>query len=222
MKKSLVMVVAVAAMTMGAGNAFADWAGNQRYAEANKEVDSAGKVVFYGDSITDAWPRQSPVFFTTNNFVGRGISGQTTAQMLCRFRQDVIDLKPSTVVILAGINDIAENVGPIAPENILGNIKSMTELAKQNGIKVCLCSVTPCDGFGWNKKITDSVERINYLNAKLKAYAEIEDIPYVDYYSKLADENGGMGANAKDGVHPNAQGYAIMEAAVLPIVLGLD
>lgn len=216
------MMILVAALALGAATSQADWANNTRYAEANQQEKIPGKVIFFGDSITDAWINRSQPFFVTNNFLDRGISGQTTAQMLCRFRQDVIDLKPRTVVILAGINDIAENIGPISQDSMLNNIKSMTELAKLHGIKVCLCSVTPCNGFPWNRKITDVVERIQSFNVKLKAYAENEHLPYVDYYSKLVDDKGGMGDKAADGVHPNPAGYAIMEALVLPVVLSLD
>lgn len=193
---------------------FADWAGNQRYAAANGNV-KPGAVVFYGDSITDAWPGRRSAFFNTNGFVGRGISGQTTAEMLCRFRQDVINLKPETVVILAGINDMAENRGPISHEAVMNNIISMCELAKANGIGVRLCSVTPSDGFPWRKEIKDVSKRIVRLNGMIKEYAENNGIPYVDYYSALANENGGMGKYSGDGVHPNDAGYAVMESIVI-------
>ena len=211
---------AMAAMAWVATGAMADWAGNQRYAEANKTV-APGSVVLYGDSITDFWPNVRPQFFSETKFVGRGISGQTTAQMLCRFRNDVINLKPKAVVILAGINDMAENIGPIKTEDAVGNLKSMCELAKANGIKVVLCSVTPAANFPWRKQITDAVARIEEINRQLKAYADAQGILWVEYNALLNDGKGGMGENATDGLHPNAKGYAIMEGALVPFLTKL-
>ena len=208
-------LVAVVMMGCLASGVFADWAGNQRYAEANKTV-APGSVVLYGDSITDFWPNVRPQFFSETKFVGRGISGQTTAQMLCRFRNDVINLKPKAVVILAGINDMAENIGPIKIEDAVGNLKSMCELAKVNGIKVVLCSVTPAANFPWRKQITDAVARIEEINRQLKAYADAQGILWVEYNALLNDGKGGMGDKANDGLHPNAKGYAVMEDALLP------
>ena len=208
-------LMAVVMMGCLASDVFADWAGNHRYAEANKTV-APGSVVLYGDSITDFWPNVRPQFFTETKFVGRGISGQTTAQMLCRFRNDVINLKPKAVVILAGINDMAENIGPIKTEDAVGNLKSMCELAKANGIKVVLCSVTPAANFPWRKQITDAVARIEEINRQLKAYADAQGILWVEYNALLNDGKGGMGDKANDGLHPNAKGYAVMEDALLP------
>lgn len=208
-------LMAVVMMGCLASGVFADWAGNQRYAEANKTV-APGSVVLYGDSITDFWPNVRPQFFSETKFVGRGISGQTTAQMLCRFRNDVINLKPKAVVILAGINDMAENIGPIKIEDAVGNLKSMCELAKANGIKVVLCSVTPAANFPWRKQITDAVARIEEINRQLKAYADAQGILWVEYNALLNDGKGGMGDKANDGLHPNAKGYAVMEDALLP------
>lgn len=207
-----------AVMTMCATMAvFADWAGNQRYAEANGDVPP-GSVVLFGDSITDGWPRKRPEFFAETKFVGRGIGGQTTAQMLCRFRNDVINLKPKAVVILAGINDMAENIGPIKTEDAVGNLVSMCELAKANGIRVVLCSVTPAAKFPWRPEITDAVTRIEGINKLLKAYADAQNIPWLDYNTLLNDGEGGMGDKADDGLHPNAKGYAIMEGALVPFL----
>ena len=216
MKKLMTMV----AMACVATGAFADWAGNQRYAEANKTVEP-GAVVLFGDSITDNWPKTRPDFFTETKFVGRGISGQTTAQMLCRFRNDVINLKPKAVVILAGINDMAENNGPIKAEDVVGNLTSMCELAKANGVKVVLCSVTPAANFPWRRQITDAVARIEGLNRQLKACADAQNIPWLDYNVLLNDGKGGMGDKANDGLHPNAAGYTIMEGALLPFLTKL-
>lgn len=211
MKKSILVVTAALACSA----VFGDWAGNQRYAKDNANAPK-GAVVLYGDSITDGWPGARQEFFKDNGFLGRGISGQTTAQMLCRFRRDVIELKPKAVVVLAGINDMAENNGPIDAQDVLGNIKSMHELAKANKIRFVLCSVTPSANFPWRKQITDAVQRIKGLNVLLKKYAVDNKIPWVDYYSQLEDGQGAMKAGlANDGLHPNADGYAIMEKVLL-------
>lgn len=192
-----------------------DWANFGRYEKSNSEVTQKPKAVFMGDSITDGWARADPDFFTDNNFIGRGISGQTTSHMLVRFQRDVVDLAPKYVLILAGTNDIAKNNGTISHENILGNIKSMCEIAKANKIKPVICSVLPADRFGWRPGLTPAKDIVR-LNEMLKAYADSQKIMYIDYYSVLADENGGLPAkHASDGVHPNLSCYKIMEQIVL-------
>ncbi len=184
-----------------------DWAKFSRYSEANKGVTVRPDAVFMGNSITEQWASQDPEFFTKNNFVGRGISGQTTAEMLVRFRQDVIALNPRVVVIMAGINDIAMNNGYIAHENILGNIISMCELAKANDIKVILCSVTPCAQFSWRKELKPA-EPIRELNKMIRAYAEANKIYYLDYHSALTTEDGAMPEKwTFDGCHLNLECY---------------
>ena len=193
-----------------------DWAQFGRYAEANKTVKTPSKVVFMGNSITDGWWSTDSLFFKTNGFIGRGISGQTTAEMLVRFRADVINLKPKAVVILAGTNDIAQNNGYIAMENILGNIISMVELAKANNIDAILCSVLPAYEFGWRKGL-EPAGKIIELNKMIKAYADCNKLTYIDYHSRLADERGGLPEKySKDGVHPTLDGYKIMEEILLP------
>lgn len=193
-----------------------DWANLKRYAEENKKITTPPEVVFMGNSITDFWIRHDSLFFSQNNFVDRGIGGQTSGQMLERFRQDVIGLKPKAVVILAGINDIAENNGPISLEDILDNIISMANLAKENNIKAILCSVLPCDSLLWRPDINPT-EKVRKLNDMLKDYAARNSICYVDYYTALSTPRGGLPADiAPDHCHPNKQGYKIME----PIVLG--
>lgn len=199
-----------------------DWAKFGYYQEKNAEIaDRVGKIdaVFMGNSITNGWARKDPAFFDKNNFVGRGISGQTTSEMLVRFRRDVLDLKPRCVVIMAGINDIAMNNGIISHENIMGNIESMCELAKLHKIKVILCSVTPSRQFRWRKELTPA-EDIKRLNEMIRSYAAKNKIHYVDYHSALTEADGGMPLKwAKDGVHPNLECYVtVMEPMVLKAV----
>jgi len=194
-----------------------DWGNISRYNKENIELpakDVKNKIVFYGNSITDFWIRFDKDFFEKNQFIDRGISGQTTSQMLVRFRQDVVDLKPTAVVILAGTNDIAENTGPISIENIFGNIISMVEIARANNIEPLICSVLPVFQYSWNKTIKP-VEKIRELNQMLKDYSDSNKIPYVDYYKTFVDEKGGFPQKySPDGVHPNLEGYKIMEQIV--------
>lgn len=192
-----------------------DWAQFGRYAEANKTVKTPTRVVFMGNSITDGWWGADSLFFKNNRLIGRGIGGQTTAQMLVRFRADVINLQPKAVVILAGTNDIAQNNGYIAPENILGNIISMAELAKANNIDVVLCSILPAYEYGWRKGL-EPADKIIALNKMIKAYADQNNLTYVDYHSALKDERNGLPEKySKDGVHPTMEGYKIMENMIL-------
>lgn len=192
-----------------------DWAQFGRYAEANKTVKTPTRVVFMGNSITDGWWGADSLFFKNNRLIGRGIGGQTTAQMLVRFRADVINLQPKAVVILAGTNDIAQNNGYIAPENILGNIISMAELAKANNIDVVLCSILPAYEYGWRKGL-EPADKIIALNKMIKAYADQNNLTYVDYHSALKDERNGLPEKySKDGVHPTMEGYKIMESMIL-------
>lgn len=191
-----------------------DWANFSRYADANKTV-LPGNTVFMGNSITEGWYNTHPDFFSKNNYVCRGISGQTSSQMLVRFRQDVINIKPRTVVILAGTNDIAQNTGYISLENIMGNIKSMVQLARANHIKVVLCSILPAYEFSWRKELKPA-EDIVALNKMIRAYALKEKLDYVDYHTALKDERNGLPLKyATDGVHPTPEAYSIMEALIL-------
>lgn len=192
-----------------------DWANSSKYEKANSQVAPPAKgekrVVWMGDSITDFWISNDSSFFSGKPYYDRGISGQTTGQMLVRFREDVINLKPAVVVILAGINDIAENNGPSKLEDVFGNIVSMAELAKANKIKVVLSSVTPAFSFPWRPAM-DPKQKVKALNEMIKDYADKNNIVYLDYFTAMADERRGLPANlSKDGVHPNLQGYKIME-----------
>lgn len=186
-----------------------------RYRAENAALPPAGpkRIVFFGDSITEFWLQKYPAFFTADR-IDRGISGQTTAQMIGRFRADVIDLKPAVVHIMVGTNDIAGNTGPTSLAAIEDNIRSMTELARAHGIRVVLASVPPAAKFGWRPGI-DPVADIRGLNDWLAQYARQEHLTYVDYYSAL--EDGGHGFRAEwtvDGVHPNTAGYAVMSKIV--------
>ena len=194
-----------------------------RYAEANAALPAPAKgekrVVFIGNSITDGWPNAHPDFFKSNNYVGRGISGQTSPQLLSRFRQDVINLKPVAVLINIGTNDVAQNTGSYNEEFTLGNIMSMAELADANGIKVILSSVTPAGEYPWRKEIKDVPQKIMSLNAKIKAYAKEKGFSYIDYFSVMCDENNALKSNlGTDGVHPNEEGYKIMEATAKKVI----
>ena len=171
-----------------------------------------------GNSITDGWWPADSTFFIQHNFVDRGISGQTTSEMLVRFRQDVIDLHPKTVVILAGINDIAHNNGVISLEHVFGNLVSMAELAKVNGIRVIFCSVLPAYDFPWRRGL-EPADKVIRLNQMIKAYADKQGLTYVDYHSAMKDERNGLPSNlSKDGVHPTLEGYKIMEKLVLEAI----
>lgn len=194
-----------------------------RYAEANAALPVPAKgekrVVFIGNSITDGWPNAHPDFFKSNNYVGRGISGQTSPQLLSRFRQDVLNLKPVAVLINIGTNDVAQNTGPYNEEFTLGNIMSMAELADANGIKVILSSVTPAGEYPWRKEIKDVPQKIMSLNAKIEAYAKEKGFSYIDYFSVMCDENNALKSNlGTDGVHPNEEGYKIMEATAKKVI----
>jgi lysophospholipase L1-like esterase len=194
----------------------ADWPQLGRYKADNATLAAVGqneqRVVFYGDSITDGWGRRPNTgeFFPGKPYVNRGISGQTTPQMVVRFRQDVINLHPAAVVILAGTNDVAGNTGPMTPEMTEDNFRSMIDLAKANGIRVILASITPAADYQWKPGLSPAA-KIKTLNDWLKGYCVTRSVTYLDYYSALVGEDGGMKPGLSfDGVHPNAAGYAIM------------
>lgn len=213
MRKSLFFLLSLMVINLSNAQQKTDWANFGKYEEANKTAPKGG-VVFMGNSITEGWVNTHPEFFSKNNYIGRGISGQVSSQMLVRFRRDVIDLKPKAVVILAGTNDIAQNNGYISLENTLGNIISMCELAKANNIRPILCAVLPAYEFGWRKELKPADEVIA-LNKMIKAYADDNKITYVDYHSAMKDERNGLPEKyARDGIHPTPAGYAIMESLV--------
>lgn len=191
-----------------------DWANLNKYQSENAMLRHVApgekRVVFMGDSITEFWSISDPEYFRTRSYINRGISGQTTPQMLERFQADVVALQPDTVVILAGINDIAGNTGPTTLDNIANNLYSMAELARANQIKVILCSVLPAYDFPWNPN-QKPAEKIIALNTMIKNYADEKGILYLDYFSSMKDERNGLKAEySGDGVHPNKKGYQIM------------
>ena len=205
------------AVTHSQNNLNSDWANLNKYQKENQTIiPSANNIVFMGDSITEYWKTNDPTFFSENPYIDRGISGQTTAEMLHRFQQDVIDLKPSVVVILAGINDIAENSGPITLGQILDNIVAMVDLADDNDIKVILCSIVPANKFTWNPKIQPA-QKVIELNEMLEDYAIQNKITFIDYYNEMVDSDKGLQLQyGEDGVHPNLAGYKVMEEILLP------
>jgi lysophospholipase L1-like esterase len=203
------------------GGTLMDWAHLKKYEQSNselKKINDPNRVVFMGNSITEGWSFLDKDFFINNPFVNRGIGGQTTPQMLIRFKPDVVNLNPKAVVILAGINDIAENTGPVTIENIAENIISMAEIAKANEIKVFICSTLPAIDFPWSPGMEPGPKVIK-LNSILKNYCDSNNIPYVDYFSAMSDEKGGLKVpeytTADDLVHPNLAGYKVMEKIIL-------
>ena len=213
--KTKLIIPALLLMSASAMAQNKDWPNIHRYEKANAALPEPSKgekrVVYMGDSITDFWVNNDSTFFKGNNYIDRGISGQTTGQMLVRFRQDVINLKPAAVVILAGINDIAENNGPEKMSDIFSNIVSMAELARANKIKVIISSVLPAAAFPWRPTI-DPKDKVKELNGLLKDYAAKNNIVYLDYFTPMANADRGLSPElAKDGIHPTLAGYKIME-----------
>ncbi|WP_273566678.1 SGNH/GDSL hydrolase family protein [Maribacter halichondriae] len=195
-----------------------DWAALGHFKEANQNVvppsEDEDRVVFMGNSITIGWLNSRPGFFQGKPYINRGISGQTTPQMLLRFRQDVIDLQPKVVVILAGTNDIAGNTGPMTLEQIMDNMQSMAELAHQNNIKVVLSSVLPAFDYPWRPGLKPN-EKIPALNKMIQEYAKANGHIYLDYFSEMVDDRNGLPKKyAEDEVHPTVEGYKVMEPMV--------
>lgn len=201
------------------GHSDTDFPNYQRYAVANTTVTKAPVAVLFGDSITDAWPRADEAFFTDNNFVGRGISGQTTVDALARFRADVVALHPKYVAILIGTNDLAENIGGISMENIVGNIAGMVEIAQANGIIPLVCSPIPAGAYPWRPQLGPQASIVKTLGTMIQRMAEEKKVTYVDYWTEMNDGNGGLSPeNSHDGVHPTLAGYKIMERVLLDYI----
>ena len=216
------IIAALAAALLPFAATAQDWPNLARYRDSNAAVASSGggRVVLMGDSITDGWIDKDAEFFEDNGFLCRGISGQTTPQMLIRFRHDVVETDALAVAILAGTNDIAGNTGPSSLEMIFANIASMCDIARSNGVRPLICSVLPAHRYPWSPDKRPDI-LIPQLNAMLQQYAREEKIDYVDYFSALVDtenpenENGLPAKYSKDGVHPNPECYKIMDEILL-------
>ena len=194
-----------------------DWPNLSRYQDENRSVGLPEKgkqrVVFMGDSITEEWSNLYPDYFDTKGYINRGIGGQTTPQMLIRFKPDVIDLEPDIVVILAGTNDIAGNTGPSNVKMITDNIFSMAELARAHQIKVVLSSILPVFEYEWAKEIKDVPATIDSVNDELKKYVNDHGLVYLDYFSPMVDQRKGLNKDyTYDGAHPNQDGYILMSS----------
>ena len=192
---------------------FNDYKADNERIIANQEFP---EVVFMGNSITENWAYFHPEFFSSHNYLGRGIGGQTSAHMLVRFQSDVIALHPKAVVIMAGTNDVAHNDFWVEPEQVVNNVISMCALARANGIIPIISSITPCTSFVWRPEIENAAQTIVNINKNLKAYADANNIVYVDYHTAMADENMGLPKTlSDDGCHPNPDTYYLMEEMVV-------
>ena len=224
MKRILTVVIMFWNLLFGNAAQPVDWANKERYTQENLMLRAAAedslRVVLMGNSITEYWYELHPSFFTAHHLVGRGISGQVSSQMLARFRQDVLSLNPSIVVINGGTNDIAENNGPYDEDITMDNIQSMTELALAHGIEVVLTSVLPCDEFCWNPSVRNASEKIIHLNQRIKQYASsLPHVHYLDYYPSMTLDGTSLNkAFTEDGVHPNSQGYDMMEVKLIEML----
>ena len=192
-----------------------DWPNLAKYKSENEILHNSdndgNRIVLIGDSITEGWSLMDPDFFKNNNLINRGISGQTSPQMLIRFKQDAIHLKPKLIIINAGTNDIAANTGPANPEMIIDNITSMAEIGLKNSINVALSTILPVDRYDWNETIKNAPEMISRVNSSLKKYSEENNLTFIDYYSALVNSDKGMKSSyANDGVHPTKEGYDVM------------
>ena len=201
-----------------------DWANLSYYWEKNEQLAKTSiaedLTIFMGDSITEEWGREYSDFFQSPSHINRGIGGQTTPQMLIRFKQDVVLLNPKTVVLLAGTNDIAGNTGPSSADMICNNIFSMADIAHENGIRIIICSILPVFEYPWAEHIKNVPDTIEEINNKLKSFTKKNGMVYLDYYSQMVDSNRGlMGKYTTDGVHLNLKGYKVMSRVVKEVLL---
>ncbi|MBR6389408.1 MAG: hypothetical protein IKS15_04745 [Opitutales bacterium] len=223
MKKLTLIMIAITSSLCALGadetpkKPYAEWARFSRYQNENKALKEKNTpppvAVFMGDSITDMWSNViHKEFFKENNYLGRGLCGQVTIQMIARFRKDVLDFNPKVVVIMAGTNDIAENEGYTELDDIAGNVINMAELAAANNMVPVICSITPAGEYRWRKRIENVAQKIIEVNKMLKDYCDKNGVIYLDYHTALSDQNGAMPAEySGDGVHPNLKCYKIME-----------
>lgn len=222
MKKSIVIICLLTMSILGFSQEQRDWFRFKDYQADNERIianKAFPEVVFMGNSITENWAYFHPEFFSSHNYLGRGIGGQTSAHMLVRFQSDVIDLHPKVVVVMAGTNDVAHNDFWVEPKQVVNNVISMCTLAKANGIIPIISSITPCTSFVWRPEIENAAQTIVSINKDLKAYAEANNIVYVDYHSALADENMGFPTSlSEDGCHPDPDTYFLMEEMVVKAI----
>ncbi|MGK6343715.1 SGNH/GDSL hydrolase family protein [Chryseobacterium sp. DT-3] len=218
MKSSIFLAIALLLSELINAQSAVDFANLAKYKDDNTAILNAKKkvdVVFMGNSITEGWVKTHPEFFSKNNYTGRGIGGQTSSQMLLRFQNDVVALKPKLVIINAGTNDIAQNTGTYDQDFTFNNIKAMADIARSNGIKVIIASVLPAAAFPWRKEITDVSQKVDALNSRLKQYSLSNKLIFVDYNTAMRNEKGGMREGlSKDGIHPESAGYNIMEPLI--------
>ena len=216
MKKTIIIIFL---LTMSIFGYSQDWFRFNDYKADNERIitnQEFPEVVFMGNSITENWAYFHPEFFSSHNYLGRGIGGQTSAHMLVRFQSDVIALHPKAVVIMAGTNDVAHNDFWVEPEQVVNNVISMCALARANGIIPIISSITPCTSFVWRPEIENAAQTIVNINKNLKAYADANNIVYVDYHTAMADENMGLPKTlSDDGCHPNPDTYYLMEEMVV-------
>ena len=219
MKKTIILITFITMSIFGYSQ---DWFGFNRYRADNERIIENGdypEVVFIGNSITDNWAYFHPDFFSSHNYCGRGIGGQTSAQMLVRFTADVINLQPKAVVIMAGTNDVAHNDYWVDPDGVIANIVAMCDLALANGIVPIISSIPPCSEFPWRREIKNPGQTIVVINHVLKTYAKLNGFIYVDYHSAFADENLGLPKTlSDDGCHPNPDTYFTMEDMVVEAI----
>ena len=205
---------------------YSDWPNLAKYRKANEKLkgtSSAGnRIVLVGASITEGWTEFNPGFFQENNMVNRGISGQTTPQMLIRLKQDAIHLNPKIIIINGGTNDIWGNTGPSTPEMIIDNLYSMAEIASKNNIQVVLSTILPVYQYPDRDDIIDPPKTISFINSVLQDYCNKNSLAFLDYFSPMADEKKGLRSDyGTDGVHPNKQGYSVMEQVVKETISGI-
>ena len=203
-----------------------DWPNLAKYRKANEKLkgtsSGGNRIVLVGDSITEGWTEFNPGFFQENNMVNRGISGQTTPQMLIRLKQDAIHLDPKIIIINGGTNDIWGNTGPSTPEMIIDNLCSMAEIASKNNIQVVLSTILPVYQYPDRDDIIDPPKTISFINSVLQDYCNKNSLAFLNYFSPMADEKKGLRSDyGSDGVHPNKQGYSVMEQVVRETISGI-
>ena len=203
-----------------------DWPNLAKYRKANEKLKNSSsdrdRIVLVGDSITEGWTEFNPEFFQENNMINRGISGQTTPQMLIRLKQDAVQLNPRIIIINGGTNDIWGNTGPSTPEMNIDNLCSMAEIVAKNDIRVALSTILPVYQYPDRNDIIDPPKTISLINSVLQGYCKKNGLTFLDYFSPMADEKKGLRSDyGADGVHPNKQGYSVMEHVLIESIPGI-